>query len=305
MGGSQLRPASIAAILTAVALVAAACGGGGAPAGQSPAADPCRAVTFEVQTHMAQIQRTGKLKAGVREDDIVFGNKNPTTNKFEGFDIDVVREIGKALFKVGDEKVDDCIEFVPITSATRIPSLQENKADVVAATMTITGDRLKQIDFSNVYFRTGQRILVKKDNNAIREVEDLNGKTVCAARGSTSERNIQQRAPQARLLQLDTYVPCLTALQQGQADAVSTDEAILVGLVKRDANTKIVGRSFSDEPYGIGVRKDRTGFVEFMNRELARMLTDGTMKRLWDKHIKPLTATEWTAPDQSKPTPAP
>jgi putative glutamine transport system substrate-binding protein len=300
-----VRTLRIAAILVIAAFVATACGGGGAPAAQSPAGDPCRTVTFGVETHMAQIQRTGKLRAGVREDDIVFGNKNPTTNKFEGFDIDVVREIGKAVFKVGDEKVDDCMEFVPITSATRIPSLQENKADLVAATMTITGDRLKQIDFSNVYFRTGQRILVKKDDNSIREVEDLNGKTVCAARGSTSERNIQMRAPQARLLQLDTYVPCLTALQQGQANAVSTDEAILVGLVKRDANTKIVGRSFSDEPYGIGIRKERTGFVQFIDTELGRMFRDGTMKKLWDKHIKPLTGTDWTAPDQSKPTPAP
>jgi ABC-type amino acid transport substrate-binding protein len=156
-----------------------------------------------------------------------------------------------------------------------------------------------------VYFRTGQRILVKKDNTTIKEVGDLNGKTVCAARGSTSEANVRSRAPQAKLLQLDTYVPCLTALQQNQTDAVSTDEAILVGLVKRDPNTKIVGASFSDEPYGLGIRKDRAGFVDFVNQRIASMMTDGTMKRLWDKHIKPLTQTEFQRPSPSKPTPAP
>jgi putative glutamine transport system substrate-binding protein len=295
----------LTAIIAALGLAVAACAPAPGTGQPTPAGDPCKRATHPAGTYMAQIVSLGIMKAGVREDDVVFGNRNPATNKFEGFDHDVVREVGKALFGVGDDAVDRCIEFTPITSATRIPALQENKVDIVAATMTITGDRLKQIDFSDVYFRTGQRILVKKDNTTIKEVGDLNGKTVCAARGSTSEANVRSRAPQAKLLQLDTYVPCLTALQQNQTDAVSTDEAILVGLVKRDPNTKIVGASFSDEPYGLGIRKDRAGFVDFVNQRIASMMTDGTMKRLWDKHIKPLTQTEFQRPSPSKPTPAP
>src|SRR5205814_9815016 len=93
----------------------------------------------------------------------------------------------------------------------------------------------------------------------IKEPADMNGKTVCSAKGSTSEQNVPKVAKDAKLLLLDSYPPCLLALQQGQADVISTDETILFGLVKQDPNTKIVGGYFSDEPYGIGVAKDEIG----------------------------------------------
>ncbi len=298
-----MRVARAFTILVALALLVTACGGGAAPPPPTAAAtqaqtDPCKKVTFEVQTYMAQVQRNGKLRIGVREDDIVFGNKNPTTNKFEGFDIDMVRELAKAVFNVGDDKVDGCIEFTPVVSATRIPSLTDNKVDVVAATMTITADRKKQVDMSDVYFLAHQDILVKKDNTNIKTVADLNNKTVCATKGSTSEANIRAKAPQAKLLLLDTYVPCLQALQQGQTDAVSTDDAILAGLVKRDPNTKIVGAPFTDEPYGLAIRKERTGFLDFINRTVSKLITDGTWRKLYEKHLKPLTGVSKTAPEQ-------
>ena len=295
------------ATLVTLAVVVAACGTGAAQpsltagATQSAQVDPCKKVTFEVQTYMAQIQRTGKFRAGVREDTPPFGRKNPTTNKFEGFDVDVVREIAKGLFNVGDDKVDSCIQFVPVVAATRIPSLNENKVDIIAATMTITAARKKEIDFSDVYFRAGQRMLVKKDNSSVNKPEDMNGKTVCAATGSASEQNISKAAPQAKKLLLATYAECLTALEQDLTDVISTDDVVLFGLVLQDANTKIVGPTFSDEPYGLGLKRDRIGWRDFVNRTLSRMFTDGTMKKLYDKSIKPLSGVEWTVPDNSQP----
>ncbi len=301
-----MRGARALSIFVTLAFVVSACGGGATPPLPSPGAtqaqaDPCKRVTFEVQTYMAQIQRTGKLKAGVREDTPPFGRKNPQTNKFEGFDVDLVRELGKAIFNVGDEKIDDCVEWTPVVSATRIPSLNENKIDIVAATMTITEDRRKQIDFSDVYFQAGQRILVKKDNTSINKPEDMNGKTVCAATGSTSEQNITKVAPQAKKLLLASYAECLTQMQQGRSDAISTDDAILFGLVLQDPNTKVVGPAFTKEPYGLGFKKGRTGFVDFVNRLLAKWLTDGTVKKLYDKHIKSLSGVEWSVPPPYSP----
>jgi len=93
---------------------------------------------------------------------------------------------------------------IPVVSATRIPTLTDNKADLIAATFTINDERLKQIDFSTVYFRTGQKILVKKTTTNINSVTDLNGKTVCTAKGSTSEQNVTKQAKDAKLLLLDT-----------------------------------------------------------------------------------------------------
>ncbi len=291
-----------ASLLVATAFVAGACGGGAAPSGQ---ASPTVAATataaakpkFELASYQYAIQTKGKIRVATREDNIPFGLKNPATTKFEGFDIDVVREFAKAIFgKEAEADPDKFIEFIPVVSATRIPTLQDNKADMVAATFTINEERMKQIDFSAVYFRTGQKILVKKDNTTIKTVTDLNNKTVCTARGSTSEKNITAKAKDAKLLLLDTYAPCLLALQQGSADAVSTDETILFGLVKQDPNTKIVGDYFSDEPYGIGVAKDRVGFTPFLNKVIADMIADGRWAKLYEKHITPVSGDKKTGP---------
>jgi putative glutamine transport system substrate-binding protein len=281
------------ALVLAGVFVAAACGGAGT-AGPSASAAPTKP-SFAASSYMATIQASGKLRVGTRDDNVPFGLKNPATGKYEGFDVDVARELAKALFGVAD--ADSVIEYVSVVSATRIPTLNDNKADFVIATFTINDDRKKQIDFSDVYFRTGQKILVKKDNTSIKDVKDLGGKTVCTAKGSTSEKNITAQAPQATMNLQDTYAPCLILLQQGRVDAISTDETILFGLVKQDPNTKIVGGYFSDEPYGIGIKQGRTGFPEWMNAELKKMVADGRWAKIYKQWITPVSGDEKKNPE--------
>src|SRR5712691_4271507 len=294
----------IAVLGLAVAFLAA-CGGAGTGGGggtggvaASPTATSSRP-KFELASYMYGVQTKGKLRIGTQEDNPPFSVKNPATSRWEGFDVDFGRELAQAIFGAQDD-IDKVIEWVPVTSATRIPTLTDNKADVIIKTFTINEERKKQIDFSDVYFVTGQRILVKKSDDKIKEASDLGGKTVCAQRGSTSEQNITKANKDAKVLLLDSYPACLLALQQGQADAVSTDEAILFGLVKQDPNTKIVGKYFSDEPYGIGVKKnqngDRQGFVPFVNTWLAGMIKDGTWGKLYEKHITPVSGDKKTSP---------
>lgn len=292
----------ILAMAMAVLFVAGACGGAGttsqsaAPSGT--AASASAKPKFEVSSYMYALQTKGKIRVGTQEDNTPFSVKNPTTSKWEGFDVDIARELAKALFGAGDDP-DTHIEWVAVTSATRIPSLTDNKADVIIKTFTINEDRKKQIDFSDVYFSTGQRILVKKSNTDIKEPADLAGRTVCAQKGSTSEKNIADATGgKAKPLLLDSYPACLLAFQQGQADAISTDETILFGLVKQDPNTKIVGKYFSDEPYGIGVKKgtDRPGFVPFLNTWLAAIIKDGTWGKIYEKHISPVSGDKKQAP---------
>ena len=293
----------VAVVGLAVAFLAA-CGGAGTGGGGGVAASPTATSSrprFELASYMYSMQTKGKLRVGTQEDNPPFSVKIPATGKWDGFDVAYGREIAKAIFGDADDP-DKYIEYVPVTSATRIPSLTDNKADVIIKTFTINDDRKKQIDFTDVYFRTGQRILVKKDNTTINEVADLAGKTVCAQRGSTSEQNISSATNNAaRLLLLDSYPACLLALQQGQADAVSTDETILFGLVKQDANTKIVGKYFSTEPYGIGVKKsvggDRTGFVDFLNRTQVAMITSGTWAKIYEQYISPVSFDKKRTPD--------
>ena len=292
----------IIATAIAVLFVAAACGGAttASPAPTTAATATAAAKPkFELASFMYSIQTKGKIRIGTQEDNFPFSVKNPATSKWEGFDVEIGRSLAKAIFGT-DGDIETKIEWVAVTSATRIPSITDNKVDVIIKTFTINEDRKKQIDFSDVYFNTGQRILVKTSNTTIKEAADLAGKNVCAQKGSTSEQNITKAAPTAKLLLLDSYPACLIALQQGQADAVSTDEAILFGLVKQDPTTKIVGKTFSTEDYGIGVKKDaandRNGFVPFLNTWLAGIIKDGTWAKIYETHIAPVSGDKKQAP---------
>lgn len=283
----------------AVLLVASACGGAATPAPTASASATAAKPKFELSHFTYALQTKGKIRVGTQEDNTPFSVKVPTTGKWDGFDVDIARELAKAIWGPADDP-ETHIEWVAVTSATRIPSLTDNKVDVIIKTFTINEDRKKQIDFSDVYFITGQRILVKTSNTTIKEAADLAGKNVCAQKGSTSEQNITKATNgAAKLLLLDSYPACLLALQQGQADAVSTDETILFGLVKADPTTKIVGKPFSDEPYGIGVKKDtgdRVAFVPFLNTWLALIIKDGTWAKLYEKHITPVSNDKKQSP---------
>ena len=284
-----------------LAFIATACSGGTAtPSPTAAASASSTRPKFDLATYMYAIQTKGKIRIASQEQNPPFSVKNPATGKWDGFDVAIGRELAKAIFGPTDDP-DKNIEWVAVESATRIPVLTDNKADVVIKTFTINEDRKKQIDFSDVYFKTGQRILVKKDNTTIKEVADLGGKTVCAQRGSTSEQNVTKAQPTARMLLLDSYPACLLALQQGQADAVSTDETILFGLVGQDKNTMIVGKYFSTEPYGIGVKKsaggDRTGFVDFINRTMVAVITGGTWAKYYEQYITPVSNDKKRTPD--------
>jgi ABC-type amino acid transport substrate-binding protein len=296
----------ITALTAAFAMLASACGGGAAPAPQpSPtgAATASPAATmpeFGVSTFMYGIQTKGKIRVATQEDNPPFSAKDPATNTWKGFDVDFAKEVAKGIFGESAD-LTKVIEWVPVTSATRIPVLQENKADVVIKTFTVNEDRKKQIDFSATYFFTGQRILVKKDST-VTKIGDLAGKTVCTQTGSTSEKNMLAANKDIKPLLLDSYPACLLALQQGSADAVSTDETILFGLVSKDANTKIVGPYFSNEPYGIGIAKNKTGMDVFLNSLIVKMIEDGRWASLYKTHITPVSGDVKTSPhDRGKP----
>jgi polar amino acid transport system substrate-binding protein len=148
--------------------------------------------------------------------------------------------------------------------------------------MTITCERDKGIDFSSVYFDAGQEILVPQDST-ITGPGDLAGKRVCAADGSTSLNQLAglklRPAPQLWAVPGDT--DCLVMLQQGQVDAISTDNVILQGLKAQDPNTKLVGPAFSSEPYGMAISKQHPDFTSFVNGVLANERADGTWAAIY------------------------
>lgn len=281
----KLYPRFLLLLLTAIGAIAlfAACGDDDdddasptTAAGGTTAASP----TFAADSTMGKIASADKLIVGVKFDQPGFGLKDPVTGKVDGFDVAIAKEIGKSLGLTEDQ-----IEFVESVSANRIPYLQEDKVDLVIATMTINADRKTQIEFSRPYYQAGQSILVKKDNTTIKTVDDLNGKTVCSVQGSTSEKNVLAKAPQANLQSLTTYAACVSGMKDGRYEAVSTDDIILAGFAAADADLKLVGGQFTKEPYGIGIKQGKTDMVEYVDGLLAEWFEDGTWDGIYTKYL--------------------
>ena len=216
---------------------------------------------------MAKIRARGYLIAGVDQSTYHFGFLNPLTGQIEGFDIDMIRAVAKAIF--GDPSK---VQFKAISDDQRIPDVMSGTVDIVAHTMTITCQRLQQVDFSSVYFDAHQRVLVLKNSKAT-SLDDLHGQKVCATSGSDSVARIQ--AHKAIAVQVPYWTDCLVLLQQGDVAAISTDDSILDGLAAQDPWTKLVGPQLTDEPYGLAISRQHPEFVRFVNAVLEQLRTNG------------------------------
>lgn len=228
------------------------------------------------------IRQRGRLIVGVDQSTNLFSFRDPLSGELQGFDVDITREIARDL--LGDP---DKIEYRLLTSPERITALQNETVDLVAKAMTITCARAEQIAFSSVYFEASQRLLVPKDS-PVRGPADLAGKRVCSQVDTTSLATVARVAPTAKLLAVQNWDDCLVALQQGQADAASTDNSILAGMAVQDPNLQIVGPSLEAEPYGIGVNKSQEDLVRAVNASLQRMRDDGTWMALYNKWLSVL-----------------
>lgn len=213
---------------------------------------------------------------GVKADTKLFGLMNIKTSIDQGFEVDIAKALTKEILGKDGKAV-----FVPITSSTRVPLLRNGNIDAIIATMTITPERAKQVDFTRSYFNAGQSILVKK-GSSIKSVKDLNkkGKVVIGVVGSNSVQNIGKFAPKAKLLQMSDYAQALTALKSGQGDALTTDNGILYGMSADNPGYVVVGGSFTHEPYGIAVNQGQTNFKNRINKALTAIEKDGTYNKI-------------------------
>ena len=231
---------------------------------------------------LAEVKKKGVLVAGVKDSLPPFGYIDEKSREIVGYDIDFIHAIAK---KLGVK-----VELKPVTSASRMPQLQEGNIDIIAATMTKNPERAKQIDFSHTYFFTGQKFITKK--GSVHSAKDLEGKKIGTAKGSTSEQNAKKAIPTATVLSFDDYPQAFLALQQGKVQAVTTDEAILAGILAKAPNKgqfEIPNVQISDEPYGLGMRKGDKNFVDFVNKTIVEMEKSGEAKRIFDKWFGPNT----------------
>ncbi|MFI9007694.1 transporter substrate-binding domain-containing protein [Actinosynnema sp. NPDC053489] len=228
---------------------------------------------------MARVQQRGRLVAGVDQNTYLMGFRNPFSGELEGFDVDLAREVARAVF--GDP---GAIQFTVLTSEQRIPALERGEVDIVVRTMTATCERWQRVDFSTVYLQAGQRVLVPA-NSDVTGIGSLGGKRVCATKGSSSLANVAAAASGPVAVSVPNWTDCLVMLQQGQVDAISTDDTILAGFAAQDPYTKVVGPQFTSEPYGMAFPKAGEDFVRFVNALLERLRADGTWARIHQRWL--------------------
>ncbi|OII66453.1 MULTISPECIES: glutamate ABC transporter substrate-binding protein [unclassified Streptomyces] len=260
--------AALAAVLT-LSLTATACGSGSGSDGD-------------------------KITIGIKFDQPGWGLKTPD-GKYTGFDVDVATYVAKELGYDADQ-----IEWKQAPSAERENLIKNGDVKFVAATYTINEKRKAVVDFAGPYFLAHQDLLVRADESSITKAEDLNTKKLCSVTGSTSAQNVKEKlAPKADLLEQGGYSECLSGLEKGTVDALTTDDSILAGYAAQDqykGKFKLTGLKLSDEPYGIGLKKGDTELREKVNAALEKMKSDGSWDTFVEKNLGPAAY---------KPEPAP
>lgn len=225
-----------------------------------------------------------KLKIGIPFDEPGIGVKNGTS--YSGFDVETALYVAKAL-GVPDAN----ITWVEATGGDREQKLQSGEVDLVVSTYSITDERKKVVDFAGPYFVAHQDLLVRRNEEEITSPETLDGRTLCTVAGTTSAANVQAKyLGRITLKEYPRYTDCVDALTRSEIDAVTTDDVILAGYAAEPQYRgvlRLIGKGFSQETYGIGVKKGNTELVEQVNAALKQYIQDGSWRRALNITVAP------------------
>ncbi|MER7071040.1 glutamate ABC transporter substrate-binding protein [Terrabacter sp. NPDC000476] len=225
----------------------------------------------------------GGLKIGIKFDQPGMGLKKGS--EYSGFDVEVAKYVAKAL---GTSEGD--ITWVQAPSAQRETLIQTGQVDMVVATYSITDTRKEKVSFAGPYLIAGQDLLVRSDDSSITGPDSLEGKKLCSVTGSTSAQKVKDKYPGVQLQEFGTYSECLPALQTGAIDALTTDDTILAGYAAQDqykGKFKVVGKPFSEENYGIGLKKGDTAMCTKVTDAIKKMISDGSWQKSLDANLGP------------------
>jgi polar amino acid transport system substrate-binding protein len=249
---------------------------------------------------MSHIVARGYLVAGVDQSTNLWAYRNPTNGQLQGFDIDMLEQVNQAIFGANAPPID----FKIVPNADRSKAVATGEVDIVAETMTINCERQTRsssdpypVDFSTVYYNAAEKLLVPT-GSTITGPANLGHKRVCATGGADSLGNLVAQPGARHIVAWDVndWADCLVMLQQGQVDAIGTDDAILTGLHAQDPNTSILSQPFSPEPYGMAISQKHPDFTAFVNGVLAKERADGTWEALYNADLLPYTGQAQTPP---------
>ena len=215
--------------------------------------------------------------------------------KAQGYSIDICLKIAEATKE--ELKLDKMeVKFVPLTPQTRIPLLTAGTVDIICESSTHTIGRSRQIAFLSTTFLTGSKLLVRKDSG-IKSLDDMNGKALVAALGTTNEKAAQVEIDRkgiklkgGEIIKVKDHSQAMLNLEQGRADAYVSDDVVLFGLAsaaKNPAEWEVVGPYFSYDPYGMMIARNNDDFRLVGDATIARLVSSGEMQKIYDKWFMP------------------
>ncbi|MCQ9164485.1 glutamate ABC transporter substrate-binding protein [Arthrobacter sp. STN4] len=285
MKRTHLLPAL--AVMGALILGTTACGGSGTAAASHPTE------TFPAGSTMAKIQQRGKVIVGVKFDQPLFGVKNPITGQMEGLDIEMAKILAKDL--TGSE---NNVQYVEAVTKNREAFLEQNKVDVVIASYAVTDQRKKAVDFAGPYLESDVALMVRKDDTSINKPTDLSGKSVCSTTGARASQLIATAVPSAKLVLFSTYSECAQALKDKRVDAVTTTEAILLGIESQNPGLYRIasGHLADSEEFAIGSPKNDPAFHTYLDGLLKKAVADGDWQKAYEATIGKVKPEKVTPP---------
>jgi len=236
---------------------------------------------------LKKIRDTGVIKIGHRDASIPFSYLDDNQKPI-GYGVDICLKIAdaiKANLKMPNLKV----EFVPVTSQTRIPILTGGNIDLECGSTTNSIERQKQVSFAPTYFMTGTKIVVKK-SSGIKGYDDLKGKTVVFTQGTTNERAMKAYNDAKNLginfIPSKDHAESFLAVETGRAVAFPMDDILLYSLVasaKTPGDYVVLGEFLSDDPYAIMLRKDDPEFKKLVDTTVTNIYKSGEINKLYTK----------------------
>lgn len=232
----------------------------------------------------------GKITLGTKYDQPGMGLKN-ADGTMSGFDVDVATYVVNTIAEdKGYPKPE--ITWRETPSAQRETLIGNGEVAMITATYSINKGRSESVNFGGPYLLTHQALLTRADDTTITKLEDLdNGRILCSVSGSTPAQKVKDTLSGVQLQEYDTYSSCLEALRQGKVDAITTDATILNGYsAQNPGDFKVVemmkdGKPFTNEYYGIGLKKDDEEGTKAINDALEKLYSSGTFDEFVNKNL--------------------
>lgn len=226
----------------------------------------------------------GSLRIGISFDQPGLGLK--TGDTYAGFDVDTATYVAKSLGVPAEN-----ITWIEADPGNRESLLTSGAVDLVLSTYSITDERKQEVDFAGPYFEAHQDLLVRRNEEEIKGPETLSGRVLCSVAGTTSAALVKEKFKGTiDLREYAKFSDCVAALDRSEVDAVTTDDVILAGFAAEPqykGKLKVVGRGFSDELYGVGIKKGDTDLVDKVNTALTSYIDDGSWKASLEKNVRP------------------